>query len=643
MTVTTRFDAIARLLAMLFATALVLAALPLGIAAAQEDDEEINGEVVNNGPEPGDPDDEDDDGMVASTRFHGEQRFATAALIAADTWEQSDRAVIARHDEWPDALAGGYLAGLFEAPVLLISQNNIQDDTLAALEQLDVSEITLLGGSAAISAENEQDLEDMGYEVDRISGETRFETAAQIAGQGEPGEHDEMATAFVATGINFADALTAGPIAYDGNFPILLTPSQSLHEATEQALEDQEIEQVILLGGQNAISSDVESEIRDVLGVDEDSDAVQRLFGTTRIETAADVAGFAIDERGFAPFQHGWARGNEFADALTIGPRLGDVGGPLLLVPTPTLADSGDDTNQEFASDVSCFTAMIDVAGGTAAISEAVEDTLRGWLACPDQPMFLSLGAEPESTEMDEWIDLTATVQSNTGEAIAETEVTFDAVEVTPPAATVEFREEDGEPEDEGPITVETDEDGLATVQVSSDAPSVVEIEATHERDDEFALSDTVEVSFTPPDGGFTTFPDVPLSSEQEVGDGTAEDADPPFEGTANLLFQEDVGLVCWDLELDEPAEDQETGSFEAWAADAGIPGSHIHEEEPGENGPIRVVLGTLDDETLTSRGCSVTEFDLQEIVDNEEQFYVNLHTDLYPVGIARGQLSGTP
>lgn len=645
MTVTRRIDAVSalRMLAILCAAALVAAALPLGgIASADEHDNgddgndvdvEINGEVVLS---PADPEAE----LIESLRFAGQQRFATAALVALETWGQSDRAILARHDEWPDALAGGYLAGVLGAPVLLVSQNNLQPDTLNALEALGVSEITILGGTQAISEASQTSLEeDHGYEVDRIAGATRFETAAMIASEGDAGEIDGERTAFVATGINFADALTAGPLAYDGNFPILLTPSQSLHPATEQALMDLEIDRVVLLGGTNAISAGVEDAIIDA--IDGDDDSVERLSGTTRVETAAEVAVFAITELGFSPFQHGWARGNDFADALTIGPRLGEVGGPLLLIPTPTLVDSGEGTNAALAEEVRCLTAMIDIAGGTAAVSQEAEDTLRALLACPEAPLLFSLDADPESDFAGEWIDLTATVWTNTGAPVEGGEVTFDVSTVTPEVGpTVEFREADGEPEAEGPITVETDENGEAMVQVSSDEFAWVEIEAMHEREDEVVLSDTVEVAFTPVDGDFT-FNNVALSSEAEVGDNTAVDEDPPFTGTAWVHADPASGLVCWYLVVDDPIDDQDPGSFAAWAEGTGIPGSHIHEGDVDTAGPVVVVLGTVSDESPhTSQGCALADTDvLDDIVDTPADYYVNIHTDLFPGGIVRGQL----
>lgn len=642
MTGTRRHDArsTVRLLAIAVAAVLALAALPLGVASAQTNDDtpEINGETLFSAPEPGEG---DDDGLIASLRFAGQQRFATAALVAVETRDQSDRAILARHDEWPDALAGGYLAGVFDAPVLLVSQQNIQDDTLAALAELGVSEITILGGTQAISAESETRLEDeFDYEVDRIQGPTRFETAAMIATEGGAvGEIDGERTAFVATGINFADALTAGPLAYDGNFPIFLTPSQGLHPATEAALADLEIDRVLLLGGTNAVSADVEEEIRDAIGGDADS--VTRLEGTTRIETAAEVAGFAITDLGFTPFEHGWARGNDFADALTIGPRLGELGGPLLLVPTPNVVDSGEGTNAGLAEVVRCSTGMIDIAGGFAAVSAVVEDTLRSLLACPDEPVFLDLFADPESAEaVTGEIEVIALVATNTDVPVEGGDVVFDVAEATPDTALVEFSTDGGGVWESGPVTVTTDADGEAPVLVRSDVPASVQIEATHERADEVVLTDVVEISFVPADTGWT-YEDLALDSGNEEGDNTAVDEDPPFTGEADIHVDGTSGLVCWSLVVDEPTgEDQELGSFEAF----GMVNAHIHAGAAGVAGPVVVPLGMVDDEDRDAIGCGVADTDvLDDIVAMPADYYVNIHTDLFPGGVARAQLELVP
>lgn len=96
-----------------------------------------------------------------------------------------DVVFVARSDEFADALAGGPLAALRGAPMLLTRTDTLEPDTIAELERLDPDRIIILGGPVAISESTEAALEQYAGPggVDRIAGATRFETAAKIAEQ----------------------------------------------------------------------------------------------------------------------------------------------------------------------------------------------------------------------------------------------------------------------------------------------------------------------------------------------------------------------------------------------------------------------------------------------------------------------------
>ena len=60
--------------------------------------------------------------------------------------------MIARGDNFPDALSASYLAGKLNSPILLTGPTTIPNETLAALKSLGAKEVTLIGGEAAIPA-----------------------------------------------------------------------------------------------------------------------------------------------------------------------------------------------------------------------------------------------------------------------------------------------------------------------------------------------------------------------------------------------------------------------------------------------------------------------------------------------------------
>lgn len=274
------------------------------------------------------------------TRLAGDDRFATAAAIATATFPTADTVLVARADQYADALAGSFLAGQFSAPVLLTFPNEVPDTTLEALGTLRTKTVVILGGPQAVSPAVEEQLADTesthpsggNLVVARIGGPDRFETARMIGTRNGStwGTLGGERVAIVATGLNFADALGAGPVAYAARFPIFLATTGSLPRPTVEALQVLGVKRVLLLGGPAAIGSAVEEQIRGLNG----GIAVTRLAGQDRTATAAAVADFAVGTLGFGATHVDLALGLDFADALTGGPHGGATRSVLLLTAT---------------------------------------------------------------------------------------------------------------------------------------------------------------------------------------------------------------------------------------------------------------------------------------------------------------------
>lgn len=104
--------------------------------------------------------------------------------------------------------------------------------------------------------------------------------------------------AFLANGINPADALAAGPIAGRFGAPLFTTPPDSLSPAAAQGIKDYAPDLIIALGGPVALTNDVLIELRDATELallpdndDTPTDGIVRVFGESRYDTAAAVAG----------------------------------------------------------------------------------------------------------------------------------------------------------------------------------------------------------------------------------------------------------------------------------------------------------------------------------------------------------------
>ena len=305
------------------------------------------------------------DPEVTSARIDGADRYDTAALTAEMTFSAEDTttALVARADDFADALAGAAAAGGELAPILLVDHDRVPDRTAEALAELEVERVLILGGVAAVGhAVGDQLAAD--YSVARLAGADRYETAAEIAAHlAAVAGIDPMfgdTAALLASGEDFPDALAGGPLAYSGQLPMLLTPQTQLAEATRQALVDLGIERVLILGGTAAVSAGVEEEVAD-LGI-----TVERVAGRNRTDTAAQLADMLVDTWGYSAGRPMLAAGHDFPDALAAGPRGGAEELPILLTGSPTdLSAETDAWLEARCPDVDAVQAV----GGSAAVS----------------------------------------------------------------------------------------------------------------------------------------------------------------------------------------------------------------------------------------------------------------------------------
>ena len=259
-------------------------------------------------------------------RYAGADRFDTAALIASAIAEATPTAVLARADDYPDALVGAYVASNDDSPILLTQTNSVPQRTLDALRTEGVQNVILLGGPAAISQAVQNQLTNEGYNVTRIQGPTRYHTAIAIAQAGDTvGSIGGQPTALVSSAVNFPDALSGAPLSFAGNFPSLLVPRNLSGPAVEgeylddtiEAMNGLGIQRVFVLGGPAAVDAAVEARLVNA-GFD-----VARLEGANRGATSVEIFEFGMDEGIYTNRRFGLARGDNFPDALAYAPLAG--------------------------------------------------------------------------------------------------------------------------------------------------------------------------------------------------------------------------------------------------------------------------------------------------------------------------------
>lgn len=91
------------------------------------------------------------DPLTFVDRVSGPDRFNTAIQVSKEGWETSNTVIIARSDDYADALAATPLAYQLDAPILLTSTTSLNADTKAEIKRLKAKKVIILGGTGAIS------------------------------------------------------------------------------------------------------------------------------------------------------------------------------------------------------------------------------------------------------------------------------------------------------------------------------------------------------------------------------------------------------------------------------------------------------------------------------------------------------------
>lgn len=117
-------------------------------------------------------------------------------------------------------------------------------------------------------------------QIETIIGKNRIETAIKISQEG----WKSAETVILVNDSAIPDALTATPLAFAKNAPILLTGKDGLNKATAEEIKRLDAKDVIMIGGDAVLSSNVEKDLK-ALNV-----KVDRIKGATREETALAIA-----------------------------------------------------------------------------------------------------------------------------------------------------------------------------------------------------------------------------------------------------------------------------------------------------------------------------------------------------------------
>lgn len=195
----------------------------------------------------------------------------------------------------------------------------------------------------------------------RVSGPSRIDTAVRISQVARP-DDDSADTAVLARADAFPDALSGAPLAASVDGPLLLTSRTGLDAPTRDELTRLGVSRVILLGGESALSGQVEADLR-AAGVSQ----VERIAGSDRFDTSRRIAqqlggptAFLVEGANADPAR-GWP------DAVSTSALAALTESPILLTTRWTLPGPTADALAELPIE------RLTVVGGSGAVSSQVE------------------------------------------------------------------------------------------------------------------------------------------------------------------------------------------------------------------------------------------------------------------------------
>ncbi|MDP2232437.1 MAG: cell wall-binding repeat-containing protein, partial [Actinomycetota bacterium] len=300
----------------------------------------------------------------------GADRYQTAIAASQHSFpEGSNAVIIATGSNWPDALGGAALAGVYDAPVLLTRPDALSAEVAAEIVRLDPNHIFVLGGTAVVSEAVEADIRSLivpTASLERFWGTDRFATSNVIAHRVVRDSAAFGGTAFVATGHSFPDALAAAPLATALERPLYLAGKNGLATATLEAMLDSGVTDVVILGGDAAVPAGVEAQL------DGAAIAHVRVAGGNRYATAINIATHGV-AAGMTWDKSALACGTAFPDALSGGVMQGHDNAVIMLARADAL-DAGVAATLEAQRDI---IGEFRFMGGATAVSRTVRDEVK--------------------------------------------------------------------------------------------------------------------------------------------------------------------------------------------------------------------------------------------------------------------------
>lgn len=292
-------------------------------------------------------------------RNEGSNRANVAVNVAKKYFFDTNKVILVNQTKFPDAISATNISqGKY--PVLYTYDGHVQDETIQLLQNLQLDEIYILGGTQSINETVVNQLKNAtNVKVTRITGNNRY--TVNVNAIKENYSHKEHVV--IAGGSVYADALYGVPFANTIASPVVLTRTNGLDDVSVDLLKELGVKQATIIGGPATVSEAVENQLNK-LGI-----SYQRIYGENRYIGSAETAKASY----FNPKNIVIASGEVFSDALVSAPLAQKLEAPILLVQKERMREEVSQYLIDSASTVE----NVYIQGGTSTVSLALEEQIK--------------------------------------------------------------------------------------------------------------------------------------------------------------------------------------------------------------------------------------------------------------------------
>ncbi|HVM13127.1 MAG TPA: cell wall-binding repeat-containing protein, partial [Egibacteraceae bacterium] len=227
---------------------------------------------------------------LARHAYPGGSEATLTATFATRPWT---RVVVVNEDDPAAALVGAVLGRAYMGPVLATPAGGLTAKLQAEVERINPLGAFVLGDTDAVSDQVGTQLQQVTETATVRFGGTPAEMAADVAREMDFRGTDqysrpEDAPAFegvIVVNPDTDEGVTAAALAANRRLPVLFVESDSIPDATTQALADLDINEALVVGGESSVSDAVLAQLPNAT----------RLGGTDIYETSQAVAQESLD------------------------------------------------------------------------------------------------------------------------------------------------------------------------------------------------------------------------------------------------------------------------------------------------------------------------------------------------------------